>query len=100
MSDFEVEIRPSVSLRRFCQKSREAANNARQSAQFQFRVQRRKDRATSGTGVASDYYQTLCGYVVVARFDSVTCQRGRDTRFRPAIFDSLHGAPYCFGRAV
>ena len=55
MSDFEVEIRPSVHLRRFCQKSREAANNARQSAQFQFKVQRSKDRATSGAGVASEY---------------------------------------------
>jgi hypothetical protein len=55
MSDFEIEIRPSVFLRRFCQKSGEAANNAWQSAQFQFRAKRRKDRATSGTGVASDY---------------------------------------------
>jgi hypothetical protein len=36
MSDSVVEIRPSVSLRRFCQKFREAANTARQSAQIQF----------------------------------------------------------------
>lgn len=36
MSDFNSEIRPSVSLRRFCQKSREPANTVRQSAQIQF----------------------------------------------------------------
>lgn len=56
MSDFETEIRPSVSLRRFCQKSREAANNAWQSAQFQFRANKRKDRATSVVSVASGYW--------------------------------------------
>ena len=60
MSDFETEIRPSVSLRRFCQKSREAANNARQSAQFQFRANKRKDRATSVVSVASGYWQYAC----------------------------------------
>ncbi len=36
MSHFEIEIRSSISLRRFCQKSREAANTVRQSAQIQF----------------------------------------------------------------
>ena len=53
MSDFEIEIRPSVFLRRFCQKSGEAANNAWQSAQFQFRANKSKDRATSVVSVAS-----------------------------------------------
>lgn len=36
MSDSKSEIRPNVSLHRFCQKSREAANTVRQSAQIQF----------------------------------------------------------------
>ena len=60
MSHSEFEIRPSVSLRRFCQKSREAANTARQSAQIQFRAMKSKDRATSTANVASGYFQTAC----------------------------------------
>jgi hypothetical protein len=61
MSDFEVEIRPDVSLLRFCQESRVTANTAWQSAQIQFRAKERKDRATSTASVASDGFQTACG---------------------------------------
>jgi len=78
MSHFEFEIRSSVSLRRFCQKSRAAANTVRQSAQIQFRAKKSKDRATSAASVASDCFQTACEYSGVASLDILTCQRGRD----------------------
>lgn len=79
MGDFEVEISPSISLRRFCQKSREAANTARQSAQIQFRAKKSKDRATSTSGAASDGCQTACGQWGVASYGILTCQRGSDS---------------------
>ena len=53
MSHFEVEIRSGISLRRFCQKSREPANTARQPAQIQLSRTESKDRATSAASVAS-----------------------------------------------
>lgn len=62
MSRFEFENRPSVSLRRFCQKSREPANTARQPAQIQFCRKKSNDRATSFSSVASDCFQTVCTY--------------------------------------
>ena len=82
MSHFVFEIRSSVSLRRFCKKSREAANTARQSAQIQFQAKKSKDRATSAMSDASGGFQTACEYSGMASFDILTCQRGRARRLR------------------
>ena len=80
MSDFEPEVCPGIPPHRFCQKSRETAIPASQSAQIQLWPKKSKDRATFAACAASDLLQTACGYQGAASIDIVTCQRGRDSR--------------------